>query len=98
MSLLEDTDLKKFSELISPTPKPQLQEAAHKLLYHLCLYASNVNFDKKKYAFKYWKVIVRQQKKAYEYESKTKHNKHITFMNSEDFSSTKEGRWNVANN
>lgn len=75
LSLFEDTDIKKFEEFFNPhsrrdssferqkeasSYKQQQLDAAHRLLYHLCIYEIKVQHEKKKYAFKYWKVMHNQ--------------------------------------
>ena len=74
-------------------------DAANKLIYHILLYENKLDFEKKKYAFKYWKVInshfkIKREKENYELinghaisssQQKKIHTKQFTFMNSEDF-------------
>lgn len=109
MSLLEDTELKKFDEYFanvdtqSNNSFEKQQERAHKnamkidaanrIMYHWILYVNKVQFDKKKFAFKYWKVLHNQQKaieiktarSKQEHNQRSLHTKQFTFMNSEDF-------------
>jgi hypothetical protein len=62
----------------------------------MMLYQNKIEYEKKKYAFKYWKVIQSSMKSMGHKKSKPKiigygkplktlHTKQFTFMNSEDF-------------
>ncbi|CAI2361304.1 unnamed protein product [Moneuplotes crassus] len=78
ISMLEDTEIQNFTQYFQPgrglpslvgresEGKPSQLEAASRLIYHTILYQTKAEFNKKKYAFKYWKVIAKEMKRQEE--------------------------------